>query len=234
MINSVRNAVLSIVNKNNFGYITPDDFNLYAKQAQLDIFENYFYQYNSWIVKQNARQSGSGYSDVVKRLEEVIDSFSATATLIYDLPSGTFDLPTDYYYLNSIRYNNVKEIDRVTQDKLLYLLSSNLTSPSIMFPVYSMESASLTIYPDTIDSLVKAQYIRMPKDPKWTYFELGPGQGSPLFNQSDPLYQDFEIPAFDEVSLISKILQYAGISIREADVYAFGTSQETANKQIEG
>lgn len=234
MINSVRNAVLSIVNKNNFGYITPDDFNLYAKQAQLDIFENYFYQYNSWIVKQNARLSGSGYSDVVKHLEEVIDSFSTTSTLAYDIPSGTFDLPADYYYLNSIRYNGAKEIDRVTQDKLLYLLSSNLTTPSITFPVYAMESASLTVYPDSIDSLVKAQYIRMPKDPKWTYYELVPGQGAPLFNQSDPLYQDFEIPAFDEVSLISKILQYAGISIREADVYAFGISQETTNKQIEG
>ena len=45
MINSVRNTVMAAADKNNFGYITPDDFNLYAKQAQLDIFEDYFYQY---------------------------------------------------------------------------------------------------------------------------------------------------------------------------------------------
>ena len=233
MINSVRNTVLSVINKNNFGYITPDDFNLYAKQAQLDIFENYFYQYNNWVVKQNARMSGSGYSDIVKSLEETIDIFSTTATLAYDLPSGTFDIPTDYYYLNSIRYNNTKEIDRVTQDKLMYLLSSNLTSPSTMFPVYSMEGSSLTIYPSTIDSLVNAQYVRMPKDPKWTYYQLMSG-GAPLFNQTDPLYQDFEIPYSDEPLLVAKILQYAGISIREADVYNFATSEETANKQTEG
>ena len=232
MINSVRNTVLSVINKNNFGYITPDDFNLYAKQAQLDIFENYFYQYNNWVVKQNARMSGSGYSDIVKSLEETIDIFSTTATLAYDLPSGTFDIPTDYYYLNSIRYNNTKEIDRVTQDKLMYLLSSNLTSPSTMFPVYSMEGASLTIYPDSIDSLVKAQYVRMPKDPKWT-FTLLVG-GAPLFDQSSLDYQDFEIPYSDEPLLVAKILQYAGISIRDADVYNFATSEETANKQTEG
>ena len=42
MINPVRKTVLSILNKNNYGYITPDDFNLYAKQAQLDIFDDYF------------------------------------------------------------------------------------------------------------------------------------------------------------------------------------------------
>ena len=39
MINSVRNTVLAIINKNNYGYISPGDFNLFAKQAQLDIFD---------------------------------------------------------------------------------------------------------------------------------------------------------------------------------------------------
>ena len=123
MINSVRNTVLSVANKNNFGYITPDDFNLYAKQAQLDIFENYFYQYNNWIVKQNARLSGSGYSDVVRNIEIVIDSFSSTVPLVYSIPNTTFALPLDYYYINNVRYNNTKEIDRVSQDKLINLLS---------------------------------------------------------------------------------------------------------------
>ena len=41
-INDVRNTVLAIANKNNYGYISPQDFNLYAKQAQLDMFEDYF------------------------------------------------------------------------------------------------------------------------------------------------------------------------------------------------
>ena len=50
LINTVRATVLSIANKNNFGYITPNDFNLYAKQAQLDLFEDYFYQYNSQLI----------------------------------------------------------------------------------------------------------------------------------------------------------------------------------------
>ena len=36
MINSVRNTVLAIINKNNYGYISPSDFNLFAKQAQLE------------------------------------------------------------------------------------------------------------------------------------------------------------------------------------------------------
>ena len=85
MINSVRNTVLSILNKNNYGYISPSDFNLFAKQAQMDIFDDYFSQYNMQINRENSRygrnslqSSGTGYADITKGLEEVIDYFSTT------------------------------------------------------------------------------------------------------------------------------------------------------------
>ena len=76
MINDVYKTVLSILNKNNYGYITPQDFNLYAKQAQLDILDDYFTNYNYQVNKENARQSGTGYADLKKGYEEVIDGLS--------------------------------------------------------------------------------------------------------------------------------------------------------------
>ena len=106
MINSVRNTVLSILNKNNYGYISPADFNLFAKQAQLDIFEDYFYQYNNQINKENnrlSRLSGTGYADIKKGLEEVIDSFSVTSFLSR-VNANVYALPTDYYLINKIFY----------------------------------------------------------------------------------------------------------------------------------
>ena len=231
MIDSVRSTVLSAVNKSNFGYITPDDFNLFAKQAQIDIFEDYFYQYNTWINKMNNRQSGTGYADMIKLIEEVIDSLSSTATLDpFELDSNIFLLPEDYYYVNTIRYNS-KEIDRVSQDKVLNLLSSNLTSPSRLYPAYTQEGNYVTIYPDTIIEGIKSQYIRIPKDPKWTYTMV---DGSPIFNPYVSDYQDFELPLTDEPLIVAKILKYAGMSIREADVYQFGTNEVNSNQQIQG
>ena len=115
MINSVRNTVLSVLNKNNYGYISPSDFNLFAKQAQLDIFEDYFYQYNYQINKENARQSGTGYADITKGYSEVIDSFSVTKDLSYNLVTNTFSVPTeattgsDYYLINKVLFNNYKD-----------------------------------------------------------------------------------------------------------------------------
>jgi len=103
LINDVRNTVLAIANKNNYGYISPQDFNLYAKQAQLDMFEDYFYQYNNWISRENKRTSGSGYADIIKGLEEVIDSFSEQVFLTQN-NANTYNLPLDYYLVNKVFY----------------------------------------------------------------------------------------------------------------------------------
>ncbi len=230
IINTVRATVLSIANKNNYGYITPSDFNLYAKQAQLDIFEDYFYQYNNWIVKQNARVSGSGYADIVKGLVEVVDSFSQT--LGYGTTSSQFDLPDNYYLINKIYFTpDNTEIERVSQSKILSLNASQLTAPSKMFPAYTLQANTVTLYPDTTQT-VEIQYIRYPEDPNWTYVSLN--QGEPVFDQSASDYQDFELPLSDQVNLVNKILQYAGMSIREIPLVQFGQAEEKIENTQQG
>ena len=319
MINTVRNTVLAIANKQNFGYISPADFNLYAKQAQLDLFENYFYRYNEWITKQNARVSGSGYADMVKNIEEVIDTFSVEDSL-YNTQSNVYNMPNEdnnshpYYLLNKVLVyqgvliegvtdgvsvgnsslvdsnqdfpsigvsvgdyvavqvgdqtlfltvlslvgtdqltlnttslpfsgnsyaiysasTNLKEAERVSHSKITMLNTSNLTSPKTNTPAYTQSDLTVSVYPSTIDAVgqVRAQYIRKPKDPKWTYTDLS--NGEPAFDQGSSDYQDFELPVSDEPRIISKILQYVGISIRESDVYQAGTNEEVKTTQKQG
>ena len=48
-VNTVYTTVLSILNKEQRGYITPDEFNKLATQVQLEIFENYFEDYNQLL-----------------------------------------------------------------------------------------------------------------------------------------------------------------------------------------
>jgi hypothetical protein len=89
MINSVRNTVLSVLNKNNYGYISPSDFNLYAKQAQLEVYEEYFSNYNKVINMENIRASGTDYADIKKAVAETVESFLVSdylAPFDYDYP----------------------------------------------------------------------------------------------------------------------------------------------------
>ena len=47
-INTVYQTVLALANKEQRGYITPQEFNLFARQAQMQIFEQYFYDLNQF------------------------------------------------------------------------------------------------------------------------------------------------------------------------------------------
>lgn len=227
MINDVRNTVLSIISKDNRGYITPDEFNLFAKQAQLEIFEQYIYSYSNSINKQNARMFGEGYTDVPKNLGEVIDEFSVLVSLSYSAPY--FLPPANYYYLERVMYNNNIEVEKVSQRKISALLNSNLTAPDVSYPVYTLQETGVIVYPTTIVNNITTQYIRYPKDPVWSYTNISAGQ--PVFNASEFNYQDFELPLSDFANLVVKILQYAGLSIREAEVVSAAKSEEIQDSQ---
>lgn len=235
MINDVRNTVLSIISKDNRGFITPFEFNLFAKQAQLEIFEQYVYNYSNAINKQNARMHGEGYADIPRNVVEVIENFSTLAPLQYDFTNSHYILPNDYYYLTRINYNNNKEVEKVSANKLLYLLNSNLTAPTTAYPAYTLDESGIIVYPTTIaptipgSTAITAQYLRYPKDPVWTYSTTA--LGDPLFNPGAASYQDFELPLTDFANLVIKILQYSGISIREQDVVAAAKSEEVQDIQ---
>jgi hypothetical protein len=237
MINDIRNTVLAVLNKNNYGYISPQDFNLYAQQAQMDLFEDYFYAYNYQINKENQRTSGTGYADIKKGYEEVIDFFSVTSALTANgaVTDGYF-LPSvattgfDYYLINKIFIGSV-EAERVEQSKILLLNSSPLTSPSSSFPAYTTQALTATLYPSP-KSIPQCQYIRYPKPPKWTYVDLGSGS-EPVFDQTQPDYQDFELFPDDATDLTMKILQYAGVSIREASVVQYAGAAEVSETNSE-
>lgn len=246
MINSVRNTVLSVLNKNNYGYISPSDFNLYAKQAQMEIFEEYFSQYNKIINMENARMSGTAYADLGKVIAEAIEVFSQTSSLSQVSPAtNRYYLPSlittgyDYYMINKVLCYDASgmtrvlkgEAEKVSHSKITMLNSSLLTAPTETYPAYIQEGGIMTVYPDTINlpNEVDAQYFRYPKDPKWTYITLV--NGEPSFDQSQLDYQDFEVPTEDEYKLVIKILQYSGMSIREGEVVQFGLAQEQQQQQ---
>lgn len=101
MINSVYKTVLALLNKNNYGYVSPADFNLYAKQAQTEIFIDYFSNFNKQVNFENMRRSGEGLANLGQKIAEDIEVFSVTKFLtlssinIYSLPSliTTGDIP---------------------------------------------------------------------------------------------------------------------------------------------
>ena len=110
MINEVRNAVLSVLNKNNYGYISPSDFNLYAENAQMELYEEYFSNYNKAINSENSRMAGSDYAEVEGPIAEAIEGFLTTDFLPH-VSRNRYSTPTlitvgnsSYYILKVLCY----------------------------------------------------------------------------------------------------------------------------------
>jgi len=71
-IDRVYQKVLALANKEQRGYITPQEFNLFADHAQMEIFEQYFYDLNQF--KRTPGSSGE-YSDIVSIIKDKISMF---------------------------------------------------------------------------------------------------------------------------------------------------------------
>jgi hypothetical protein len=243
MINGVRNTVLSVLNKNNYGYISPSDFNLFALNAQMEIFEEYFNLYNKVINAENSRMSGTDYADMEAPVAEVIELFIKEKFLTQAFPNNNqYYLPSlittgsEAYMINKITCFDpntsvrLGEAEKVSHGKIDLLLESPLTSPTSKYPSYVLSENIIKIYPISIDGInsVKCTYFTYPLAPKWTYITLA--NGEPVFDQSQSDYQDFQLPQEDEYKLVMKILQYAGVSIRETEVASYAIGQEQQQK----
>ena len=140
-VNTIYQRVLAISNKEQRGYVTPQEYNVFANAAQMDIFEQYFYDLNQFM-----RRPGNDtrFADTVDSIEEKISLFEKYDTaLSYD--SSHYNLPADLYKINSVMFND-KEAGNVSLKDLKYILSSNLNLPSNSQPIYVKNSDGLVVY----------------------------------------------------------------------------------------
>ena len=225
-IDTVYHRVLALTNKEQRGYISPVKFNLFANQAQMDIFEQYFYDRNQF-----GRVSGNNtmYADPVDILEEKIEIFhtqenleSITATPnVFNLQN----LQNKYYRLASILHEGVK-IEKLVYSKYCLVSNSLLTAPTKSRPVYFLKDTLITVNPETITS-IDVNYIRKPKDVDWVGIDVN---GSLLYSGNGT---NFELHVSEETKLVMKILQLAAIEMKDDGLAALALREDNKNIQQE-
>lgn len=214
MINFVRNIVMFVLNKENRGYLTPNQFNSYSRLAQQSVFDNLFTKYRNTSVNKNKRMAAIDFGDEKKKLREDIERFVKEEQL-FEL-DGYFLMPEDCYYTLQLIWNDNVEIEEAEKGKMLtYLNKSTLASPSSCYPVYSKYYDKYLIKPETIIDCVSSVYVRKLKEPKWTYKTI---QRNPIFNPSDVSYQDFELQEDYANDIIAEILKLAGLQLQDQQV----------------
>lgn len=176
-VNKVYKTVLSILNKEQRGYLNPSEFNNLAKQCQLEILDSLFYDYNKFLNLENVNRTNEGYADIADKIQEQIDvhyaehNFTATDPVNslddYSVTTGIGTLPSSVYRVIDLSIGNTL-IEKIDKNRLSYLNSSPLTKPSSTFPVYYQSSNAVNVNPVST-TVPKLRYIKLPDEPRFGY-----------------------------------------------------------------
>jgi|TARA_R110000822_G_scaffold71278_5_gene171992 hypothetical protein len=229
-IDTVYQRVLAIANKEQRGFITPQEYNLFANQAQMDIFEQYFYDLDQFLKMPG---NDSTYADMVDIIKEKIDIFENYRTAITMSGTGTGSFPSGYYRMGELYYNcpslsRYVEIEKINQNEIHHIQNSPLTSPNSEMPVYVQTSGTaIQTYP-TITSGVVCNYISRPSSVNWSATVV---LGESLYNANAST--NFQLHDSEESELVIKVLELAGITIKDPQLYPIAAQEEAQNVQQE-
>ena len=187
-----------------------------------------------------ANQLASGTTTVyLDGIATTAYSISGTTITLNVAPAAGIDIfivnvQDDFYRLGQVLYDVgggafTNELQRVDRGELYHLLSSKLTSPSTSYPIYIYERKKIYVYPQTIQSNIKATYIRKPMDPIWNFVLNG---NAYVYNPDTSI--NFELHDSEQIEMVLKILLYAGVVVKDPtiiQVAAQQVSQENINQQ---
>jgi len=232
-IDTVYQRVLILANKEQRGYITPQEFNLYANQAQVEIFEQYFYDLN-----QAHREVGNDttYADVDDMLEEKMQIFetqdiATTITSYNNSGDGGFILPNYIYRISRVEGSNGVDCDILSTKDFRDAISGGLlTRPTATRPIANIKNNAIRMFADGFDRPSNIFYFRIPHKVSWGYFVL---KEKALYNSDPARTTHFELHASEETELVYKILKLSGAGMKRDDVMRTGQGLEAVQIQQE-
>ena len=229
-IDKVYQKVLALANKEQRGYITPQEFNLFADQAQMEIFNQYFYD-----LEQFKRRPGSEikFADLGDLILEKIDVFG---TSLYDVVDNfDFSTITDFYRLETAylvkgsTFAVVTPVEKVTIEQFVHAASGPLTRSTNQRPQYRLQNNTIRFNPSNnpIGNYV-CYYTLKPVKPNWGYVVVN---DKPLYNSTAST--DFELHISEETELVYRILVLAGVAIEKPQLVQTAAGLVTSQIQQE-
>ena len=221
-INTVYQKVLALANKEQRGYITPQEFNLFANQAQLEIVEQYFYDIAQFS---RLHENDTDYSDMVNLIESKMNLFEVEIT---GKITGSA-MPGDVFRLGKVMSQSY-ECQRVTPAELALMQATTLCSPTIVNPVYYQQGNEIHHFGGGYYH--KYTYIKKPANVSWGYVVIDDGNsGTAMYDPGTTT--DFELHHMEETELVYRILVLSGITIKKTELAQFGAGSLQQKTQQE-
>ena len=229
-IDTVYQRVLTLANKEQRGYITPQEFNLLANQAQMEIFEQYFYDVKHVNTLPGNTQE---YSDPLTILYEKIGIFEQefdTTWMVLNMPmlvgSNIMRIPDAIYRIGQVRIFQ-QPVELLNSKDYDDCKLSPLTAPTLTRPIGRITSQGLEISISATEMWdhsmgdITISVISRPQRAEWAYVIVN---DKALYN--DNISVDFPLHQSEETELVYRILKLAGINLKAQEIVQVGQTLE--------
>ena len=209
-IDEIYQFVQFLANKDQRGYIKPSEFNLAVERAQLD-------EIKELIANESTHQN---YDKLRTVIDKTTITYSATG-------NGAFTLPSDYLYFLSATFDSDGpvhyEVEMVNHDQLFKKINSTIVFPSSSYPIGVIMEDGIEIYNNTSGADATAgnvvlNYVKIPAAPVWTYQLVN---NMYVYDASSASLQQLTLPESTHQDIISRVVSYLGVSLREADLVEY-------------
>ena len=228
LVDTVYQRVLALANKEQRGYITPQEFNLMANQAQEDLFEQYFYELNLQEKGEAEVELGS-LGDMVDLIKNKLHYFTSLGLMVYQ--NGSWQIPPNTYRTGRIYYNNREP--KIGDATDVYNLQKSEWHLDVLDedPIMHQFNKGWKLFDNTGEvtaGVVNIEIISKPPKVEWGYVVVNE---QALYNASASTH--FELHESEETDLVIKILELAGIVIKKPDLQQVASQEESQNAQEE-
>lgn len=232
----VYEAVRELANKDQRGFVTPSSFNKFAHQAQVNLFNKMFNEFEQARASVRRSVSAKGNKSRIKRLEEDLSFYSVSENLDKDSTAAAFkknDLTYNFARLISLSSSGDvlfgdstrTPIDVVyDEEKIERILRSDLNKPTESDPV-ALVSNHIEVFPESIVKIY-VRYYRQPgaRDNNGDFVDNLPSLSTALADQTTANH--FDMPEHYEPELAVEISKMIGLHLRDADMYNYSSKEE--------
>lgn len=236
MIDRIKKKVEFFINTENRGNFTPSKFELALHDAIQSRNEEYFYDINRIVTRENRGFITGGIINIPDKYSEKILHYLEESNEL-TVANNRVQLPENWRYIDEVELKrlsiedgslvainfNSEVLEFCRNKREFNVLKGQAT---YQYPTYALIQNDLLLAPSKNGDTVTLTYLRKPKYPKWTYTTINDVE---LFNPDAEDFQDADIHSSEEDEIVRRVLMSFGVNLKETDIQAYAVNQDNIN-----
>ena len=228
-VDTVYQTVQALANKEQRGYLTPQEFNLFAIQAQNDIFEQYFYDLNAFRLQRGEQNEiGDSVQMIMEKLRNIPE-----VSITFEPITDCENLPNGYtgkiFFTDNINGNLVRRtVQESTAEEIYDLIASRWHKEGFDHPLYFEDgNRRIQVWNGEGKKISGCTCETVVGRPGLVYWGYQIVNEKPVYNPNTS--KNFSLDASEQADIVISILKLAGVSIEDPQLYSAASAEEQTN-----